>query len=534
MGTKTESPRVPSALEIKSGTLQLSRPVEFECEADQLLAATESGKEKLLGGPNVLGVGHGLKETGGELIDDPAVIVFVQEKLPPDELEQRGYPAVPDTFDGVKTDVVAFGSRRHPAQNAADAAFIDWAALGRAHEARIGPQAIHGAAAVDIDNIAVVEDDGAMVLPNGHINYVRAYQKFRETHPDIYDFVTFFADFPVPFGYSFWSGVLNQTEGIGLGQFDSRATWGSNRLQGFHFMNPGHVNWMFAYLQEVGHQWGAFVYFKNYNGEPVNHGDLLLGGTPGHWSRFFDNDHSPMDYDAVDWVDNGNGTFTDHSIEEIMFCDLDLYLMGLLAPGDARPFYYIEDPVLQSGQTYAGNRKDLAVQNVIWAMGKRKPDHTRAQRQFKQAFILVTNNMATAGTTAELLEQRRRQFTETFYRATRYLARIDTTLQPANAKVNTGTIRLQAKNGKIEWSPTIVHGLGNVPVAIHLGYETSLSGSPIDAYPDLKTPDIVGGISHLSAQVAKPYDGTFRIVMQSKTADVDLVFRWWAYGLAYS
>ncbi len=508
--------------------------MHFEADIRDVLTAVETARKKLQNQPNILGVGYGLKETRGKLENQCSVIVYVQEKLESGALKQRRYAPVPSNIDGVKTDVVSFGSRRHPAHNASDAAFIDWARLGSHHEAKIGDQAIHGTAAVDINNIAVIEDDGTMVLPSGHINYVRAYRRFRESHPDIYDFVTFFANFPVPFGYSFWSGIYNETQGIGLGSIDNREAWGSNRLQGFQFMNPGHVNWMFAYLQEMGHQWGAFVYFKNSAGDTGNYSDLLLGGTPGHWDRFFDNDHSPMDYDAIDWMDNGNGTFTSHNIEEIMFCDLDLYLMGLLDPGEARPFYYIENPTLVTGQTYSGTRKNLTVQNVIWAMGKRSPDHTRMQRHFKQAFILVTQNMATVNATAELLEQRRREFTEIFYRATRYRAQTDTTLAPPNAKVATGTTRLKAQKGKITWSPAISHGLGNVPVAIQLGYETTLGGRPVDAYPELKTPDIVGGVSHLSAQVTKPYDGTFKIVIQSKTANVDMVLRWWATGLAYS
>jgi hypothetical protein len=221
-------------------------------------------------------------------------------------------------------------------------------------------------------------------------------------------------------------------------------------------------------------------------------------------------------------------------MEEIMYFDLDLYLMGLMDPAEASPFYYIKDPSLISGITYSGTRDDLTVQNVIWAMDDRDPDHNRAQRHFKQAFIVVTKNMASVQILAEFLEQRRLEFSETFYRATRYLARTDTTLEPPNAKAATATIRLIAEKGKITWSPAINHGLGNVPVAVQLGYETSIGGSPIDAYPELKTPDIVGGISQLSAQVTKPYDGTFKIVIQSKTADVDLVLRWWASGLAFS
>jgi hypothetical protein len=68
----------------------------------------------------------------------------------------------------------------------------------------------------DFGNLAVVVDDGTLVTPGGGIDYIRAYQLFRITHPDVYDFIMFFSDTSsgMPFTGSFHSGIYNATSGI--------------------------------------------------------------------------------------------------------------------------------------------------------------------------------------------------------------------------------------------------------------------------------------------------------------------------------
>lgn len=140
------------------------------------------------------------------------------------------------------------------------------------------------------------------------VDYVRAYQMFRSTHPDVYDFVTFFTDtasgMPPQGGSSWYSFVHNETQGIGLGAFNNRPAFGSNRLQGIMFLNQGHFPiWRYVMLQEQGHRWGAFARYRDTQAAPLMN-DHMLGGW-GHWELNFDDDKSPMDYDIYDWVSNG-------------------------------------------------------------------------------------------------------------------------------------------------------------------------------------------------------------------------------------
>jgi len=123
-----------------------------------------------------------------------------------------------------------------------------------------------------------------------------------------------------------------------------RRGWGTRRLQAFHyFIREDDA----ALMQEVGHHWGAYAGFKTSPGDRQVRFDYCLGNEPGHWSSYFDDDRSPMDYDeselslpigvSADWVENGDGTFTRRPVRQggYAFCNLDLYLMGLIPPGPA-------------------------------------------------------------------------------------------------------------------------------------------------------------------------------------------------------
>lgn len=57
--------------------------------------------------PQVVGVGHGLKEVGGFQTEKEAVIVLVKEKLPLAKLSQD--QLIPQTIKGLVTDVIAVG-----------------------------------------------------------------------------------------------------------------------------------------------------------------------------------------------------------------------------------------------------------------------------------------------------------------------------------------------------------------------------------------------------------------------------------------
>jgi hypothetical protein len=106
------------------------------------------------------------------------------------------------------------------------------------------------------------------------------------------------------------------------------------RLQAFHFLNQGHFPvWRYVMLQEFGHQFAAFVRYRDPITD-VTMTDHLLNGVLDHWAPNFDDDKSPMDYDTNNWVELPNDRFrmVNLNSNERTYCNLDLYLMGLLGP----------------------------------------------------------------------------------------------------------------------------------------------------------------------------------------------------------
>ena len=126
---------------------------------DRIRAAKEKFERFLLERANVIGVGIGKKVVDGEETDEPAVIVFVERKLPEAQLKRKDI--VPKTVDEVKTDVVETG--RLKAQ-----------ATGRERTARWRPAP--GGVSVGHVRItagtlgAIVRADGRrVILSNNHI-----------------------------------------------------------------------------------------------------------------------------------------------------------------------------------------------------------------------------------------------------------------------------------------------------------------------------------------------------------------------------
>ena len=144
-------------------------------------------------------------------------------------------------------------SRSAHAHAVASRSFVDWKAV-TTQLARVRFHREPQATVESLGEIVIIRDDGSLTLQNGELNYVAVWDLVRRTYGDEFDFLTFFTDFSVPFGYSFWSAIYFNTEGIspyGL-PYDVRSQWSTERLQGFHFINPGHVNLMGVYLQEFG------------------------------------------------------------------------------------------------------------------------------------------------------------------------------------------------------------------------------------------------------------------------------------------
>lgn len=416
----------------------------------------ERAKKTFYRDPNVIGVGIGERRKGGESHPDETVLIaYVKQKLPIGEVAKEH--KIPSGFEGIATDVVApFGpdaplealgfAESH--QLSEDMSFVDWPRL---HEQRIaaagGDLAFHGNVQ-DFGDVCVIEDDGTLIQTVGGqqvVDYVRAYQLFRTTHPDIYDFVTFFTDsdngMPPQGGASWYSFVFNDTQGIGFSPFDQRAAYGSNVLQGIMFLNQGHFPvWRYVMLQEQQHRWAAFARYRDTETGP-NQNDHLLGGW-GHWALNLDDDKSPMDYDIYDWVEE-SGDFRRVTLasEERTYCNLDLYLMGLLGEQEVGDFYLLSNVQPITGNLYSADKKTLNIHNILWAEGPRIPSAATSQKLFKNGFVVLTGDMDRAHDLVDEIDGLRRRFENDFYDATKSLGRVDTTLGPVREDLTPAQVK---------------------------------------------------------------------------------------------
>lgn len=431
----------------------------------------ETAKEQLYHDPNIVGVGIGPRRRDDEIEhDEITLIVYVKEKLPEDAVKTDNL--VPEEIDGIPTDVVAPFGPDAPREalgvieghhHADDMGFIDWARLHEqwleddnlAVDADLSTLEVSfGGTVEDFGDVCVIEDDGTLVRTiNGQqtVDWVRAYKLFRTKHDDIYDFVTFFTDsdhgMPPQGGSSWYSFVHNDIQGIGLGTFSSRSTYGSNKLQGIMFLNQGHIPvWRYVMLQEQGHRWGAFARYKDAASGSVQNDHMLNGW--GHWAFPFDDDKSPMDYDIYDWVAT-NGEFERISLtsEERTYSNLDLYLMGLLAPDEVGDFNLLTNLSPISGNRYTATKKQLSVENVVFAEGTRVPSASSAQNVFKNAFIVLTGNMDEVHDLADRVDSLRLRFEHDFYQATKTLGRVDTTLGPLRAELTSAQVKALTSGG---------------------------------------------------------------------------------------
>jgi len=92
---------------------------------------------------------------------------------------------------------------------------------------------------------------------------------------------------------------------------------------------------------------------------------------------------------STHWVHREPSLFDHHATEGIEFSDLDLYLMGLLAPDKVRPFYFIANPKKVGPETWEGHKIEVTVDMVINAMGRRKDPADLHTNDFRDAWILV-------------------------------------------------------------------------------------------------------------------------------------------------
>jgi len=277
---------------------------------------------------------------------------------------------------------------------------------------------------------------------------VAASRRFYQTHPDDFDQLVFWSDTTVVTdAFAFEATVQNAITGTGLEAFDFSTQLGSagalhsvvnmDRISKYPNVPTaklvGEISTLGVLAHETGHRWLTRLQFRDANREIS---DALLGRQRAHWSFFVDTDGSVME--GNDIQDLGGGSFRTAAAPE-KFSRLDLYAMGLADAAEVPSWFFVESPIAsqsresspRAGVTFNGTRRDVLIQDVIDAMGPRRPAAADSPREHRQAYIFVRRASAVLDA-ADLarLGSIREQFGPFFHAATEQRMTVRTTLTP--------------------------------------------------------------------------------------------------------
>jgi hypothetical protein len=247
------------------------------------------------------------------------------------------------------------------------------------------------------------------------IDIVTAAQQFYASHEDAYDYLVVFNAEGVeaaPGAVAYEVTVRNQRSGYGDSVFDHGLDFGSpRRLQAVLNMGPlsqypvdpnavvparflSRDTPMTVLGHEAGHLFLAFASVRDPNDPNAR---PMLGRQLAHWSFLFNSEASFLEGNRIrDDGPNATPRFT--TVATVQgYAPLDQYLMGFRAPEEVPPTFLVTDsPNVSSGSRspqvgvgFDGNRRDIAIQEVIDAVGRRTPDSTVSQRRFRFAFLLI-------------------------------------------------------------------------------------------------------------------------------------------------
>jgi uncharacterized protein (TIGR03437 family) len=267
---------------------------------------------------------------------------------------------------------------------------------------------------------AVAETFGAATS----VDMIRAAQRFYETHEDAYDYLIVYNALGIPAragAVAYESTVRNDRLGYADYLFDNGALYGSpRRLQSVINMGPvdgtdvqssnnnypldpnGHVALRGAtgdtpltvIAHEMGHLFLAFASIR----DPQNPDSrpLLNPLNNAHWGFNFNSDASLLEGNRIQ--DSGPNAIPRFlTVATVQgYSALDQYLMGFRAKEDVPLTFLVQNSnrdqsrLPQAGVSIDGVRRDVAVDEIIAAEGRRSPDYTVSQRNFRAAIVVIT------------------------------------------------------------------------------------------------------------------------------------------------
>jgi uncharacterized protein (TIGR03437 family) len=280
------------------------------------------------------------------------------------------------------------------------------------------------------------------------LDIILAAQKFYEEHDDAYDYLVFYNNMGIDADIgtvAFEITIRNRRNGIGdpIGDFGD-FVGSPNRLQALLNLGPlrqypDDPNAIVSRratagdtpLTVLGHEAGhLFLAFASVRGETDPSATPMLGRDGAHWSFVFNSEASLLEGNRIcdrqmsdSCPDDPQGTRRFVTVATVEgYSPLDQYLMGFRPPWEVPDTFVVEDPSLfnvsrmpQKNVNFSGRRRDIRIDDLIAAEGRRTPDHTLSQRRFRFAFVLVHEDGEPPSEDAfEKVDRYRREF-EAFY-----------------------------------------------------------------------------------------------------------------------
>jgi hypothetical protein len=294
-----------------------------------------------------------------------------------------------------------------------------------------------GLTAVDFKNASGESGGGALAesfRSENAIDTVAVARKYFRSFPDAVDQLVVFTyrRLTGPGTFAYELGIKNEVSGLGEGLYDDSAEFGSaGRLESFVMMDalgkypedPAQIflsgvdSALSILAHETGHRWLAHARFLD-GGE---RSDALLGRQLAHWSFFMNSSASFLEGNEIQ--DLGGGQFKTVGAS-LRYGPLDQYLMGLRAASEVPTFFFVANVPSQYGDrqrqpepglTFPGTRRDVALSEVIAAIGRRSPEAPAAPTVLRQAFVFVAGGSPSDADLAKL--ERLRAAFPAFYSA---------------------------------------------------------------------------------------------------------------------
>ncbi|NNC89198.1 MAG: hypothetical protein HKN82_12130 [Akkermansiaceae bacterium] len=244
------------------------------------------------------------------------------------------------------------------------------------------------------DFIVNIQDDALVdgsLSGNVSENLGAITDKLYSVFDDRFDYLVFISVLKTDNGTNTYFGFRNEVSGLGNSGFgppyDSTGLFGippaeknSGVFNGIAYINDGGSSIYGALHHELMHRWGVsfgselgFPFGSHWNGVPAP-GEAYVAAFVGALG-------------GAEVTENGDNTITIRAVPATVYPPLELYLMGLIGPGEVPDTTY-----------YRYNQSDqsiieifhLSIDDITTTFGPRNPGVADSQKEFAAAFVVIT------------------------------------------------------------------------------------------------------------------------------------------------